>query len=79
MAAKRLSASEIQSKKFMPFVLSASDAMMAGVPFEGRVLLTARIDGDSDPLTKGKGDWEAIVETEVGRQKVSLELKPVQE
>jgi len=43
----------------MVFSLGPSDVMIQGVPFAGPIRLTARLDSDGDPLTRGPDDLAA--------------------
>ena len=40
------------------FELSKANVMMPGAPFEGPVTLSARMDADGNPMTRGPGDVE---------------------
>jgi hypothetical protein len=63
----------------LEFEIGPRDAMMAGRPFEGAMLLSARIDADGDPLTRAPGDLAAASESplEPGAHSVDLLLAPV--
>jgi len=73
LAVKRLPAGPFP----LAFEIGPEDAMMAGRPFEGPILLSARLDTDGDPMTRGEGDLAAVHETplEPGAQNVDLVLR----
>jgi hypothetical protein len=53
--------------------------MIPGVPFEGRLSITVRVDKDGDAMTRRKGDVYGQVENiSVGSQKVVIALDKVQ-
>jgi cytochrome c-type biogenesis protein CcmH len=62
----------------LDFEIGPQDAMMAGRPFAGSILLSARIDTDGDPMTRAAGDLIALHETplEPGAGGVDLVLAP---
>jgi hypothetical protein len=63
----------------MAFSLSSRDAMIPGVPFEGRVSITIRVDKDGDAMTRRKGDvYGEATGVSVGSQKVVVVLDKVQ-
>jgi hypothetical protein len=74
LAVKRLPAGPFP----LAFEIGAEDAMLAGRPFAGPILLSARIDSDGDPLTRGAGDLAALSESplEPGASAVDLVLAP---
>jgi hypothetical protein len=74
LAVKRLPAGPFP----VDFEIGPQDAMMAGRPFAGPILLSARIDTDGDPMTRGEGDALALHETplEPGARGVDLVLAP---
>jgi hypothetical protein len=72
LAVKRLGAVEFPYK----FELSARDRMMEGTDFSGPVLLSLRLDGDGNPLTRQAGDVGVSLETKVGETKLELTLVP---
>jgi hypothetical protein len=61
----------------LPFEIGAQDAML-GRPFAGPILLSARIDADGDPLTRGPGELTASAASplEPGAAAVDLLLAP---
>jgi hypothetical protein len=63
----------------MAFSISSHDAMIPGVPFEGRVSITARVDKDGEALTRLKGDvFGQVSNVEVGARHVIISLDTVQ-
>jgi hypothetical protein len=60
------------------FEIGAADAMIAGRPFAGPISLSARIDADGDPLTRGESDLAAAhaEALEPGAAAVDLVLAP---
>jgi hypothetical protein len=75
LAVKRLPAGPFP----LDFEIGPPDAMIAGRPFAGPILLSARIDADGDPLTRGAGELAAALESplEPGAHSVDLMLAPV--
>lgn len=74
LAVKRLAAGPFP----MAFELGPGDVMIQGRPFSGKLTLTARVDVDSDPLTRDPEDLEASLEqpVEPGARGIDLVLKP---
>lgn len=68
LAARR----EMSAKFPYEFSLSAADVMIPGTPFEGEVVVTARIKQDADPLSRRKGDYSGMVLTKVGDEKLRI-------
>ena len=63
----------------MPFSISSRDAMIPGIPFEGKMSITVRVDKDGDAMTRRKGDLYGQAEgVKVGSQKVVIPLDKVQ-
>jgi hypothetical protein len=63
----------------MAFSISSRDAMIPGVPFEGRVSIIARVDKDGEALTRLKGDvFGHVSNVEVGARHVVISLDMVQ-
>ena len=63
----------------LPFSLTAGDMPFQNGPFEGDLVLTARIDQDGDPLTYEKGDvFGKLPKVSVGSHEVKLALDQVQ-
>ena len=63
----------------MPFSISRRDAMIPGIPFEGRVSITIRVDKDGDAMTRRKGDIYGEADgVTVGSQKVVIALDKMQ-
>jgi hypothetical protein len=60
------------------FVIGPADAMVAGRPFGGPVLLSARMDIDGDPVTRSRADLVASLASPVepGASDVELVLGP---
>lgn len=58
----------------LPFELSSADAMMPGLTLRGQVVLSARIDGDEDAMTKQPGDIEGMQVINVPATTVELRL-----
>ncbi len=61
----------------LPFELSSADAMMPGLTLRGQVVLSARIDGDEDAMTKQPGDIEGTLVLTVPATAVELRLDKV--
>jgi cytochrome c-type biogenesis protein CcmH len=75
LAVQRLQAGDFP----MPFSLSSRDAMVPGIPFEGELSLTVRLDKDGDAMTRRKGDvFGALPKVKVGTQDVVLPLDTLQ-
>jgi hypothetical protein len=63
----------------LPFSLTAADMPFQNGPFDGELVLTARIDQDGDPLTHEKGDvFGTLAKVSVGSHDVKLALDQVQ-
>jgi hypothetical protein len=63
----------------LPFSLTAADMPFQNGPFDGELVLTARIDQDGDPLTHEKGDvYGTLPKVAVGSHDVKLALDQVQ-
>ena len=63
----------------MRFSISNRDAMIPGIPFEGRMSITVRVDKDGDAMTRRKGDvYGQADNVRVGAQKVVVSLDRVQ-
>ncbi len=60
------------------FTLSAADVMIPGTPFEGRVIIVARLKSDADPLSRMPGDFSGQLTTVVGDQNVQLIIDQVE-
>jgi hypothetical protein len=71
---------KLQATTFpLPFSLTASDMPFQNGPFDGELVLTARIDQDGDPLTHEKGDvFGTLPKVQVGSHDVKLALDQVQ-
>lgn len=75
LAVQRLQAGDFP----MPFSLSARDAMVPGMPFEGEVSITVRVDKDGDAMTRRKGDvFGQLAKVKVGTQDATLALDTLQ-
>ena len=75
LAVQKLAADEFP----MRFTISNRDAMIPGVPFEGQMSITVRVDKDGDAMTRGKGDvYGQANNVKVGSQKVVISLDTVQ-
>ena len=62
----------------MRFTISSRDAMIPGVPFEGLMSITVRVDKDADAMTRLKGDvYGQANNVKVGAQKVVVSLDTV--
>jgi hypothetical protein len=62
----------------MRFTISSRDAMIPGVPFEGLMSITVRVDKDGDAMTRLKGDvYGQANNVKVGSQKVVVSLDTV--
>lgn len=57
------------------FQLTEANRMMAGVPFEGDVLLTVKLSQSGDPLGSSPGDLIAGITTRVGESSLQLTLE----
>jgi hypothetical protein len=63
----------------LPFSLTAGDMPFQNGPFDGELVLTARIDQDGDPLTHEKGDvFGTLAKVSVGSHDVKLALDQIQ-
>jgi len=63
----------------MRFEISGRDAMIPGIPFEGRMSITVRVDKDGDAMTRRKGDVFGQAENvKVGARNVAINLDKVQ-
>ena len=71
---------KLPATKFpLPFSLTAADMPFQNGPFDGDLVLTARIDQDGDPLTHEKGDvYGSLPKVPVGSHGVKLALDQVQ-
>jgi len=71
---------KLPATKFpLPFSLTAADMPFQNGPFDGELVLTARIDQDGDPLTHEKGDvFGTLPKVPVGSHDVKLALDQVQ-
>jgi hypothetical protein len=74
LAVKRLPAGPFP----MSFEIGPRDAMLEGRPFAGPIVLSARVDADGDPMTRGPEDLVAVSESplEPGAGAVDLVLAP---
>ena len=74
LAVKRLSADLLP----VDFAIGPGDVMLQGRPFAGPIQLSARLDRDGDPLSRGAGDLvaESVGPLEPGATGVVLELRP---
>lgn len=63
----------------MPFAISGRDAMIPGIPFEGKLSITVRVDKDGDAMTRRKGDVFGKAENvKVGTRNAVIHLDKVQ-
>jgi hypothetical protein len=63
----------------MRFSISNRDAMIPGIPFEGKMSITVRVDKDGDAMTRRKGDLYGQADSvKVGSQTVVISLDKVQ-
>ena len=62
----------------LEFSLGPADVMMQGRPFEGQITLTARVDRDGDPMTRGEADLSGSAPGPVtpGQTGISIRLSP---
>jgi hypothetical protein len=75
LAVQKLSAEDFP----MRFSISSRDAMIPGIPFEGKMSITVRVDKDGDAMTRRKGDLFGQADgVKVGSQKVVISLDRVQ-
>ena len=75
IAVKKLPATKFP----LPFELSAADMPFQNGPFDGELMLTARIDQDGDPLSHQKGDaLGTLPKVQVGSKNVRLTLDQIQ-
>lgn len=75
LAVQRLQAGDFP----LDFSLSSRDAMVQGIPFEGDLSITVRVDKDGDAMTRRKGDvFGQIAKVPVGKQDVTISLDTVQ-
>ncbi len=70
LAVKRLSPGPFP----MEFVLGPSDVMIPGRKWSGPIRLSARVDLDGDPLSRGPGDLAAELDTPVQPGESGLDL-----
>src|ERR1035438_7411656 len=71
LAVQKLSAEDFP----MRFSISSRDAMIPGIPFEGKMSITVRVDKDGDAMTRRKGDLFGQADgVKVGSQKVVISL-----
>ena len=64
----------------MAFAISERDAMIPGIPFEGPVTITVRVDQDGDPMTRRRGDvYGQATNVKVGARTVKITLDGVQQ
>lgn len=59
------------------YEISAADLMIPGLPFAGPFIVTARLDRDGDPMTRGEDDLYATYpdEVQVAQEGVHMTLK----
>lgn len=60
------------------FTLSQADVMLAGRSFEGKVILSARLDQDGDASTRDISDWEGLCAknpVRVGNQSAKIVIR----
>jgi len=69
---------EVDAKFPYEFSLSGADAMIPGTPFEGPVVISARLKADSDPLSRKSGDVSGQVNTKVGDHSIQVTLDQVE-
>ena len=63
----------------MRFAISSRDAMIPGIPFEGQMSITVRVDKDGDAMTRRKGDvFGQVDNVKVGSHKVAINLDKIQ-
>jgi len=63
----------------LPFSLTAADMPFQNGPFDGELVLTARIDQDGDPMSHEKGDvYGSLPKVSVGSHDVKLALDQIQ-
>ena len=61
-----LGVKRFEAKSFpLSFELDGRDAMAPGTKFEGKVLISARVDKDGDAMTKNPGDVLGVVHTKI--------------
>jgi hypothetical protein len=70
LAVKRLSPGPFP----MEFVLGPADVMIQGREWSGPIRLSARVDLDGDPLSRGPGDLEAELDAPVEPGQSGLDL-----
>lgn len=75
LAVQRLQAGDFP----LDFSLSSRDAMVQGIPFEGDLAITVRVDKDGDAMTRRKGDvLGQLPKVPVGKQDVVISLDTLQ-
>jgi hypothetical protein len=75
LAVQKLTAEEFP----MRFSISNRDAMIPGIPFEGKMSITVRVDNDGDAMTRRKGDLFGEADSvKLGSQKVVILLDKMQ-
>jgi cytochrome c-type biogenesis protein CcmH len=60
-----------------PFELDGRDAMQPGTKFEGKVLITARVDKDGDAITKNPGDALGTLHTTIPAKGVKVPIDTI--
>jgi hypothetical protein len=75
-----LAVKKVQAGDFpMPFTIGAENAMIPGIPFDGAVSITVRVDKDGDAMTRRKGDVLGQAnDVKVGGHDVTIPLDTVQ-
>jgi len=56
------------------FELDGRDAMQGGTKFAGKIVLTARVDKDGDPISKNAGDVLGVLRLQVPAKSATLTL-----
>ena len=60
-----------------PFELDGRDAMSPGTRFEGKVLVTARVDKDGDAISKNPGDAVGIAHVTIPAKAVKVNIDTI--
>jgi len=76
-----LAVQKLRADRFpIPFAISSQDAMIPGIPFEGKVNISVRVDKDGDAMTRKKGDVLGQAKAvKVGTHHVKIVLDELQE
>jgi cytochrome c-type biogenesis protein CcmH len=77
-----LAAVRLPTRRFpVTFALGPGDLMAADRPFAGPMRISARVDSDGDPLTRGPGDLVGEIAGLIddGQENLEIVLHPVEQ